>query len=136
MYLLLSLLFYRFLLPFISKERQIEALVDKLCTRLKASNNDVQASYISYCLMIIKYTDKSLIKLSENISYYSDKLKNPKVYINFTTLINNNSRLAKSAVKDILMELTTKIEKIVEDEEFDIPFSHKTSGKRNYKIYF
>lgn len=84
--------------------------------------------------MVIKYTDKSLIKLSENISHYSNKLNNPKVYINFMTLITNNSKMAKSAIKEILMELSTKIEKIVENEGFDVLKFNKTPGKCNYKF--
>lgn len=127
------MIFFRFLLPLITKERQIESLVDKLCIRLKESVNDVQAYYISYCLMIIKYTDKSLTKLSDNINFYTDKLKYPKVYNNFNSLINSNSRMVKPATKDILTELISKIEKIVKDEGFYMAaLSQKTPGKRKY----
>lgn len=116
--------------PLINKERQIETLVDKLCIRLKESNNDTQAFYISCCLMFIKHTDKSLTKLSENLSLYSDKLKNPKVYNNFNILINTNTRLVKLGTKEILTNLTNEIEKIVKNENFIR--SPKTPGKRNY----
>ncbi|CAH1732771.1 unnamed protein product [Aphis gossypii] len=105
----------KFLLPLIKKERQIESIVNKLCTRLKESNDKTQEYYISYCLMLIKYTDKSLTKLSDNISCYMDKLKNPKVYMSFNKLISTNSKMAKPATKEILNELSRKIEKIVED---------------------
>lgn len=118
------------MLPLITKERQLETLVDKLCLRLKESINENQASYVSYCLMLIKYTDKSLTKLSDNISIYSDKLKYPKVYHNFSTLLSTNSRLVKPATKEILSELNEKIDKIVKDESFAIPLSQKTPGKR------
>jgi len=119
------------LLSFINKERQIETLVDKLCTRLKHSEDSTQASYISYCLMLIKYTDRSLIKLSDNITLYANQLKNPKVFNNFIVLISINSRLVKPATKEILTDLTDKIEKIVADEDFAIALSLKTPGKRN-----
>lgn len=82
--------------------------------------------------MIIKYTDKSLIKLSENVSSYSDKLTDPKVYDNFNTLISTNSRSAKPSTKDILNELSDQIEKIVKKEHFVIPTSQKKPGKRKY----
>lgn len=85
--------------------------------------------------MLIKYTDKSLTKLSDNISYYTDKLKNPKVYNNFNILISTNSKMAKPATKEILSELTNKIEKIVKDEDFAVPLSQKTPGKRKYYLY-
>lgn len=121
------------MLPLITKERQIESLVDKLCIRLKESVNDIQAYYLSYCLMIIKFTDKSLTKLSDNISAYSDKLKYPKVYNNFNILISTHSRMVKPATKDILTELISKIEKIVKDEDFGVAaLSQKTPGKRKY----
>lgn len=133
MLLLINFIIFRFLLSLITKERQNESLVDKLCIRLKESVNDVQAYYLSYCLMIIKYTDKSLTKLSDNISAYTDKLKYPKVYINFNTIISTNSRMVKPATKNILSELSSKIEKIVQDEDFAVAaLSHKTPGKRKY----
>lgn len=81
--------------------------------------------------MIIKHTDKSLTNLSDNLSYYIDQLKNPKVYNSFNIIINNNSRMAKPAIKDILSALSDKIEKIVQDEDF-IMFTQKTPRKRNY----
>lgn len=135
LYTSIVILLFRFLLPLINKERQIESLVDKLCGRLKESNNEVQEHYISYCLMLIKYTDKSLTKLSDNISYYTDKLKNPKVYNNFNIIISANSKMAKPAIKDILNELTSKIERIVKDEDFAIMHSQKTPGKRKYYLF-
>lgn len=100
--------------------------------RLKESNNNVQEYYISYCLLLFKYTDKSLTKLSDNMSYYSEKLKNPKVYNNFNILISTNSRLAKPTTKEILSDLSNKIEKIVQYEDFAVPLSLKTPRKRNY----
>ncbi|XP_050420511.1 condensin complex subunit 1 [Adelges cooleyi] len=120
----------KILLPFITKERQLESLVEKLCLRLKESTHDIQASYLSFCLMFIKYSDKSLTKLLDNISHYSEKLKNPLVYNNFNILISNNSRMAKPTTKDILNELSDKIEKIVIDENMVVPLSQKTPVKR------
>lgn len=121
---------FRFLLPFINKDRQVESLVDKLCLRLKESINDTQAHYISYCLVFIKHTDKSLTKLSDNMPRYTHKLRNPKVYNNFNQIISDNSRMAKPLIKDILSELTSKIEKIVKDEDFTaVQRSQKTPGK-------
>lgn len=67
------------------------------------------------------------------MSHYSEKLKNPKVYNNFNILISSNSRLAKPTTKEILSELTNKIEKIVQYEDFVIPLSQKTPRKRKYK---
>lgn len=124
-------LYFRFLLQLNYKERQIETLVDKLCIRLKESTDDTQAYYLSHCLMLIKHTDKSLAKLSDNISYYTDKLKLPKVYDNFNLLINSNSKMMKPGTKEILAELTSKIENIVLNEDFALPHS-KTPGKRKY----
>lgn len=83
--------------------------------------------------MIIKYSDKSLTKLSDNISAYTDTLKYPRVYFNFNTIISTNSRMVKPATKIILSELSSKIEQIVKDEDFvATALSHKTPGKRKY----
>lgn len=122
---------FRFLFQFIKKDRLVEALVDKLCIRLKESSNETQAYFVSYCLVIIKHTDKSLASLSDNISYYIDQLKNPKVYNSFNIIISNNSRMAKPAIKDILSALSDKIEKVVQDEDF-VMLTQKTPRKRIY----
>lgn len=119
------------MLPLINKERQIETLVDKLCKRLKDCNDDTQAYYISDCLTLIKYNDRSLTKLSDNITLYSDRLKNPKVYNSFNIIISTNSRLVKPETKQILINLNEQIKKIVKDEGFGIARSFKTPGKRN-----
>lgn len=86
-------------------------------------------------MVLIKHTDKSLIKLSDNISHYTDKLKLPKVYDNFNLLISSNSRMMKPETKEILAELTSKIEKIVLNEDFDLPVPLKTPGKRKYLLF-
>ncbi|VVC36201.1 Hypothetical protein CINCED_3A010242 [Cinara cedri] len=119
-----------YLLPLINKERQIESLIDKLCMRLKESFDDTQANYISYCLTRLKFTDKTLTNLSDKIDHYTDKLKNPKVYNNFNLIISTSSRLAKPTTKDILSELSIKIERIVQDEHFAVLHSQKTPFKR------
>lgn len=124
-----NILLFRFLLSLINKGRQVETLVDKLCIRLKESVNEIQAHYISSCLVFIKHSEKSLTKLSDNISCYSDQLRNPLVYNNFNQIISDNSRMTKS----ILSEFTSNIERIVRDENFAIiQQSRKTPGKRNY----
>lgn len=120
------------MLPLITKERQIETLIDKLCIRLKESYDDTQAYYISYCFLRLKFTDKTLNILLDNIDHYTDKLKNPKVYNNFNMIISANSRLAKQTTKDILSEITIKIEKIVKDENFAAMHSQKTPQKCKY----
>lgn len=122
------------MLPLITKERQIESLIEKLCIRLKESYDDTQASYVSYCLIRLKFTDKTLTNFLDNIDHYTDKLKNPKVYNNFNLIISTNSRLAKPTTKDILSEITKKIEKIVQDENFAIIHTQKTPPKRKYFI--
>lgn len=89
-------LYFRFILGLVQRERQLENLVEKLCQRLGTTSNDKQAEDISYCMSLLSYNEKSLRFLLDNITCYGDKLRHKPVLDHFNTImsgVNNNSKM-------------------------------------------
>ncbi|XP_074595671.1 condensin complex subunit 1-like isoform X2 [Brevipalpus obovatus] len=112
----------RFLFDLIDKERHTQTLVDKLCQRFKGNVNERQWVDLAFCLSLLKYSDKSVAKLSEHFPLYADKLSVPEVYELFSSVVSTASKITsiKTETKAILDELLIKMDqaknKGVEDE--------------------
>nr|CAD7396941.1 unnamed protein product [Timema poppensis] len=94
----------------ITKERQLESLVEKLCLRFQAAQKERQWRDLAYCLTLMPYTERSLRRLLNNVAMFADKLHEPVVYNSFTSIIANTGKNAKQDIKNILEELEAKIE--------------------------
>ncbi|XP_060803530.1 condensin complex subunit 1 isoform X2 [Amyelois transitella] len=103
-------LIMKYITSLIQKDRQMEALVEKLCQRFKLSTEERQWRDLAYCLSLFSYNERSLRKLIENLDCYKDKLHCSGVMESFTTLMNNTSKLAKNEIKTLVTELGDKIE--------------------------
>lgn len=64
----------KFLFELIDKSAHIDRLVDKLCGRFMDTDNERQWSDLAYCLSLLKYGDKSIMKLIDKFDCYKDKL--------------------------------------------------------------
>ncbi|XP_069359396.1 condensin complex subunit 1 isoform X2 [Maniola hyperantus] len=100
----------KYITSLIQKDRQMEALVEKLCQRFKLSTEERQWRDLAYCLTLFSYNERSLRKLIENLDCYKDKLHSPGVMESFTTIMNNTSKSAKNEIKSLVTELGDKIE--------------------------
>lgn len=83
----------------IQKDRQMEALVEKLCLRFKLSTDERQWRDLAFCLSLFSYNDRSVKKLIENMDCYKDKLFSKEVYNSFKLIITNTNKLAKADLK-------------------------------------
>ncbi|KPJ08507.1 Condensin complex subunit 1 [Papilio machaon] len=105
---------YRYIMKYITsliqKDRQMEALIEKLCQRFKLSTEERQWRDLAYCLSLFTYNERSLRKLIENMDCYKDKLHCPGVMESFTALMNHTSKMAKNEIKALVTELGDKIE--------------------------
>ncbi|XP_045448315.1 condensin complex subunit 1 [Melitaea cinxia] len=100
----------KYITSLIQKDRQMEALVEKLCQRFKLSTDERQWRDLAYCLSLFTYNERSLRKLIENLDCYKDKLHCHGVMESFTTLMNNTSKMARNEIKSLVNELGDKIE--------------------------
>ncbi|CAD0201294.1 unnamed protein product [Chrysodeixis includens] len=100
----------KYITSLIQKDRQMEALVEKLCQRFKLSTEERQWRDIAYCLSLFTYNERSLKKLIENLDCYKDKLHCSGVMESFNTLMNATAKMAKNEIKALVTELGDKIE--------------------------
>ncbi|KAH9629496.1 hypothetical protein HF086_015826 [Spodoptera exigua] len=100
----------KYITSLIQKDRQMEALIEKLCQRFKLSTEERQWRDLAYCLSLFTYNERSLRKLIENLDCYKDKLHCAGVMDSFNTLMNNTSKMARNEIKALVTELGEKIE--------------------------
>merc|ERR1739838_356008 len=94
----------KYLFDFISKEKQAESLIEKLCHRFKATREVDQWRDLAYCLTLLSYSEKGLKKLTENYALYADKLGDELVYASFVAIINKMKKTIKADVAKIQVE--------------------------------
>ncbi|XP_045498529.1 condensin complex subunit 1 [Colias croceus] len=119
----------KYITSLIQKDRQMEALVEKLCQRFKLSTEERQWRDLAYCLSLFTYNERSLKKLIENLDCYKDKLHCKGVMESFTTLMNNTSKMAKNEIKTLVTELGDKIEECFAVRENEDGETEQTNGE-------
>lgn len=71
----------KYILAFITKDKQTESLVERLCQRFKVVSDDIDKwRDLSFCLSLLSMNDKCVKKVVENLSYYSHALIDDEVY--------------------------------------------------------
>ncbi|XP_047084626.1 condensin-1 complex subunit CAP-D2-like [Lolium rigidum] len=88
----------QFLIGSIKKDKQMEALVDKLCNRFAGGNDVRQWEYISYCLSQLTYTEKGLKKLIDNFKMFEHALSEDSVMNHFRSVIAKSNGIFGVAV--------------------------------------
>lgn len=78
----------RFIFTFIEKEKQAEAIVEKLCQRFRLATEERQWRDISFCLSLLPFkSERSMKKLIEGLPFYQDKLHEETVSRRFTEIL-------------------------------------------------
>ncbi|TYJ51842.1 hypothetical protein B9479_007560 [Cryptococcus floricola] len=89
----------RFIFTFIEKDKQAEAIVEKLCQRFRLATEERQWRDISYCLSLLPFkSERSLKRLIEGLPFYQDKLHEETVFKRFVEILAK-SRANKAANK-------------------------------------
>lgn len=97
----------RFLIQFITKEKQVESIVEKLTQRFLTASKAQQQRDLAYCLARLSHTEKSLKHLYQNRKLYSDALHDSVVADNFTSLVakarrGNNTATTSTEMKEAI----------------------------------
>lgn len=87
------------IMSLINKDRQVEGLVEKLCFRFKVTEQERQWRDIAYCLSLLAYTEKTIKKLTDNITFFKDKVQVQEVYDYFNQIISSTVKLGKPDLK-------------------------------------
>lgn len=111
----------KFLFELIDKDRHIDKLMEKLCKRFSDTIIERQWCDLAFCLSLLKYSDKTIGKLSDNFNFYKDKLciesvnesimsiivnfrKTPNIKVETKQLLDDFEAKIKLAIKPVLME--------------------------------
>ncbi|XP_048226068.1 condensin-1 complex subunit CAP-D2 isoform X3 [Ricinus communis] len=101
----------QFLIGSIKKDKQMEALVEKLCNRFSGVTDVKQWEYISYCLSQLAFTEKGIRKLIESFKSYEHALLEDSVADHFKSIINKAKKFAKPELKLCIEEFEEKLQK-------------------------
>ncbi|XP_052175354.1 condensin-1 complex subunit CAP-D2 [Diospyros lotus] len=101
----------QFLIGSIKKDKQMEALVEKLCNRFSGVTDTRQWEYISYCLSQLTFTEKGMKKLMESFKTYEHILSEDPVLDNFRNIVNKAKKFAKPELKSCIEEFEQKLVK-------------------------
>ncbi|XP_030925777.1 condensin complex subunit 1 [Quercus lobata] len=111
----------QFLIASIKKDKQMEALVEKLCNRFNGVTDITQWEYISYCLSQLTFTEKGMKKLMESFKTYEHALSEESVMDHFKNIINKSKKFAKPELKSCIEEFEDKLNKFhVEKKEQEV----------------
>lgn len=98
----------------ISKDKQLENFVEKLCFRFMLMTTERHWRDLAYCLSLIPFGERGIKKLHENVVCFADKMHVDAVYESITGIISNakKAQLLKADVKVILEELEELVEEL------------------------
>lgn len=102
----------QFLISSIKKDKQMEALVEKLCHRFGGVTDIRQWECISYCLSQLGFTEKGLKKLIELSKTYEHTLVEDSVMDHFKSILSKGKKFAKPELKTCLEEFEEKLNKV------------------------
>uniref|UniRef100_A0A4Y0API6 Condensin complex subunit 1 n=1 Tax=Anopheles funestus TaxID=62324 RepID=A0A4Y0API6_ANOFN len=118
----------RYIISLISKDKQIESLVEKLCLRFRVTKEVRQWRDIAFCLSLLSYNEKMIKKLTENIGCFKDKVPHEEIYQAFRTIISTTSKLAKVELKTAVVEFDTRLKECLEVREETANAAANTAG--------
>ena len=120
-----------FIIGLIEKDKHLEALVEKLCHRFRATQVSRQWRDLAYCLALFTFNDKAVKKLSENFTCYNDKLHEDTVYTSITSILVHARKLGKTETKVIIDELEERLEKAREKCLEDMGTNNRAVAAKN-----
>ncbi|NXD90563.1 CND1 protein, partial [Chaetorhynchus papuensis] len=97
----------RHLFSYITKDKQTESLVEKLCQRFRTARTERQYRDLSHCLALLPVSERGLHKLQDNYDCFADKLQDPAVYNCFQTVL---ARFRRAGVKPEAKALAEELE--------------------------
>lgn len=97
----------RHLFSYITKDKQTESLVEKLCQRFRTARTERQYRDLSHCLALLPVSERGLHKLQDNYDCFADKLQDPAVYNCFQTVL---ARFHRAGVKPETKALAEELE--------------------------
>ncbi|KAM4703298.1 condensin complex subunit 1 [Rhinophrynus dorsalis] len=99
----------RRLLSYITKDKQTESLVEKMCHRFRTARTERQWRDLAHCLSLLPFSEKGLRKMQDCFDCYGDKLSDDTVYNCFLSTVGKMRRGAKPELKTLIDEFENKL---------------------------
>ncbi|XP_053154023.1 condensin complex subunit 1 isoform X2 [Hemicordylus capensis] len=100
----------RQLFSFITKDKQTESLVEKLCQRFRTARTERQHHDLAYCLTLLPVSERGLRKMQDNFDCFADKLQDVAVYNCFLAVLGRIRRVGKPEMKALIEEFEQKLQ--------------------------
>ncbi|XP_027625021.1 condensin complex subunit 1 [Tupaia chinensis] len=97
------------LLSYITKDKQTESLVEKLCQRFRTARTERQCRDLAFCLSQLPLTERGLRKMLDHFDCFGDKLSDESIFSTFLLVTSKLSRGAKPEGKAIIDEFEKKL---------------------------
>ncbi|XP_054094027.2 condensin complex subunit 1 isoform X1 [Callithrix jacchus] len=97
------------LLSYITKDKQTESLVEKLCQRFRTARTERQQRDLAYCVSQLPLTERGLRKMLDNFDCFGDKLSDESIFSAFLSVVGRLRRGAKPDGKAIIDEFEQKL---------------------------
>uniref|UniRef100_A0ABM5FR67 Condensin complex subunit 1 n=1 Tax=Pogona vitticeps TaxID=103695 RepID=A0ABM5FR67_9SAUR len=128
----------RQLFSFITKDKQTESLVEKLCQRFRTARTERQHHDLAYCLTLLPLTERGLRKMQDNFDCFADKLQDATVYSCFLAALGRLRRVAnKPEMKALTEEFEQKLRTCHSkglDSSAETPGTSKGQDHRNTSV--
>lgn len=97
------------LLSYITKDKQTETLVEKLCQRFRTARTERQYRDLAYCVSQLPLTERGLRKMLDNFDCFGDKLSDESIFSAFLSVVSKLRRGAKPEGKAIIDEFEQRL---------------------------
>ncbi|XP_045151938.1 condensin complex subunit 1 [Echinops telfairi] len=97
------------LLSYITKDKQTESLVEKLCQRFHTARTERQYRDLAYSVSQLPLTERGLRKMLDNFDCFGDKLSDSAIFSAFLLIVGKLRRGAKPEGKALIDEFEQKL---------------------------
>ncbi|XP_012064392.1 PREDICTED: condensin complex subunit 1 [Atta cephalotes] len=105
----------RYILNLMQKEKQIDTIIDKICTRFKLAATERQWRDLSYCLSLLQFSGKSIRRLIESLPLLKEKIHYKPVLAALRSIIEQTKK--KADAKTVCLELEEKIQELMDAKD-------------------
>uniref|UniRef100_UPI00398F2381 condensin complex subunit 1 isoform X2 n=1 Tax=Pristiophorus japonicus TaxID=55135 RepID=UPI00398F2381 len=99
----------RQMFSYITKDKQTESLVEKLCQRFRTAKLQRQYRDLAFCLALLPASDRGLRKMQENFECFADKLTEEAVYQHLMGIAGKLHRGIKPELKVLVDEFEQRL---------------------------
>ncbi|KAK1132275.1 hypothetical protein K0M31_016395 [Melipona bicolor] len=105
----------KYILNLLQKEKQVDAIIDKICARFQLATTERQWRDFSYCLSLLQFSTKSIYRLIESLPLLKEKIYHKQVLKALYSVIEQTKK--KPNTKAACMELEEKIKELLNKAE-------------------